>query len=165
MLCPSCGTEAPDDLPECINCGQVLLRHAAPDSGETVEGLERTGFEAPPPAAVEPLQGLESTTIAQDGLPPPDDAPLDIERNQVRSPAGATPSWEGTLPGFDRGREIDDGAQTPVPGEVSVCVWCGAEARGVFCEICGHRRTASERPAREEAKPTEVEAVLCPACF
>src|SRR5256885_4993080 len=200
MLCPSCGTEAPDDLPECSHCGQVLLREIEPEllaeiepeplsevepellsevepellseveperpREDALEGLERTRFEAAPPAQVEPLRDLESTTLAEEGFPPPDEAPLDIEPTRVRSPAGATPSWEGTLPGFDAGRESDDGARTPAAGEVSVCVHCGAQATGVFCAACGHRRTASERPApRDETAPAEVEAVLCPACF
>jgi hypothetical protein len=115
---------------------------------------------------VEPLPGFESTTIAEEGLPAPDEPPLDIEPTRVQSPAGATPVWEGTLPGFDAGRESDDGLRTPATGDVSVCVWCGAQAKGVFCESCGHRRTAAERPApQDETKPAEADAVLCPACF
>jgi hypothetical protein len=184
MLCPSCGTEAPDDLPECAICGQVLLKEAEPEPltelapelleevepepppEEAFEGLERTRFDASPPARVELLPGFESTAIAEEGFPPPDEAPLEIEPTQVRSPAGATPAWEGTLPGFDAGREIDDGLRTPAAAEVSICVWCGAQAKGVFCESCGHRRAASERPAPQDGKkPAEAEAVLCPACF
>jgi len=184
MLCPTCGTEAPDDLPECVNCGQLLLEEVEPElltelepelltevepdppREDALEGLERTRLEAAPSGRVEPLPGLESTTLAEDGLPAPDEAPLDIEPTKVRSPAGATPAWEGTLPGFDAGRESDDGVRTPAAGEVSVCVYCGAQATGMFCEACGHRRTASERPAPEDqTKPEEVEAVLCPACF
>jgi hypothetical protein len=192
MLCPSCGIEAPDDLPECAHCGQVLLGEVEPEMlteldpelltevepelltevepepppEDTLEGLERTRFEAGPSAGVEPLPGLESTTIAEDGFPPPDVAPLDIEPTQVRSPAGAVPSWEGTLPGFDAGRESDDGLRTPAAGDVSICVHCGAQATGVFCQACGHRRTAAERPAPQDATgPAEAEAVLCPACF
>jgi hypothetical protein len=200
MVCPSCGTEAPDDLPECVNCGQVLLREIDPVSlteiepelltevepellteiepelltevepepprEDTIEGLERTRFEAAPSGRVEPLPGLEATSIAEEGFPPPDEPLLDIEPTQVRSPAGATPVWEGTLPGFDAGRESDDGLRTPAAGDVSVCVHCGAHAKGMFCESCGHRRTAAERPApRDETKPAEAEAVLCPACF
>jgi hypothetical protein len=183
MLCPSCGTEAPDDLPECAICGQVLLKiepellteiepellkeaEPEPPREETVEGLERTRFEATPPPIVDPLPGFESTTIAEEGLPAPDEALLDIEPTRLRSPAGATPAWEETLPGFDAGRESDDGLRTPAAGAVSICVWCGAQAKGVFCESCGHRRTATERPApQDETKPAEAEAVLCPACF
>ena len=186
MLCPSCGTEAPDDLPECVNCGTVLLGHVEPEllteiepelltevapgpeppREDTLEGIERTRFEVGPSDRVEPLPGLESTTIAEEGFPPPDEPPLDIEPTRVRSPAGATPSWEATLPGFDAGREADDGLRTPAAGDLSVCVHCGAQATGVFCQACGHRRTASERPApQDHTKPAEAEAVLCPACF
>jgi hypothetical protein len=137
-----------------------------PPPEDAVEGLERTRFEAAPSARVEPLPGLESTTIAEEGFPPPDEPPLDIEPTQVRSPAGATPVWEGTLPGFDAGRESDDGVRTPAAGDVSICVHCGAQAKGMFCEACGHRRTAAERPApKDDTKPALAEAVLCPACF
>jgi len=216
MHCPSCGTECPDDLPECAHCGQVLLKvvepellseiepeiltevepeplpepeflaevqreeRALPATGrgrrpehtveppreDALEGIERTRFEAAPSGSVEPLPGLEFTAIADDGFPAPDEPALDIEPTQVRSPAGATPSWEGTLPGFDAGRETDESPRTPAAGEVSVCVNCGAQATGTFCEACGHRRAASERPAPpDDAKPAEAEAVLCPACF
>jgi len=198
MHCPSCGTECPDDLPECAHCGQVLLKvvepgllseiepelltevepeplpevepelltEAKPAREDALEGIERTRFEAAASAAVEPLPGLESTAIAEEGFPPPDEPALDIEPTQVRSPAGATPSWEGTLPGFDAGRESDESPRTPAAGEVSVCVNCGAQATGTFCEACGHRRAASERPAPlDDARPAEPEAVLCPACF
>ena len=196
MHCPSCGTEGPDDLPECAHCGQVLLKvvepellseiepeiltevepeplpepelltEAEPPREDALEGIERTRFEAAPSGSVEPLPGLEFTAIADDGFPAPDEPALDIEPTQVRSPAGATPSWEGTLPGFDAGRETDESPRTPAAGEVSVCVNCGAQATGTFCEACGHRRAASERPAPAYgAKPAEAEAVLCPACF
>jgi hypothetical protein len=84
----------------------------------------------------------------------------------VESPPGALPTWEGTIIGFDRGRESDETELTPLPGDETVCVWCGASAKGVFCEACGHRRAASERPALQEAKTAEdAETVRCPACF
>src|SRR5256885_2643912 len=153
MHCPSCGIEAPDDLPECAHCGQVLLKIVEPEllseiepelltevepeplpevepellsevepeprREDALEGIERTRFEAAPSAAVEPLPGLESTAIAEDGFPPPDEPALDIEPTRLRSPAGATPSWEGTLPGFDVGRESDESPRTPPAGEGS----------------------------------------------
>jgi len=166
MLCPSCGTEIPDDLPECVNCGLVLMKPAAPRTTQPLEGLERTRFDEAPDAPVERLPGLEPTAVAEEDFPAPDEAPLDIERTQVESPASATPTWEGTIVGFDRGRESDETERTPLPGDESICVWCGAPAKGVFCEACGHRRAASERPAPQEAKSAqEVETVLCPACF
>jgi hypothetical protein len=166
MLCPSCGTDIPDDLPECVNCGLILIKHAAPRSSDALSGVERTRFDPAPDAPVERLPGLESTSVVEEGFPPPDDAPIDIEPTQVRSPEGAAPAWEGTVIGFDRGRETDAGEPTPPPGDESVCVWCGAPATGVFCEACGHRRAASERPGPQEAKrPADVESVFCPACF
>jgi hypothetical protein len=166
MFCPSCGTEIPDDLPECVNCGLVLMKPPAPRTAQPLEGLERTRFDDAPDAPVERLPGLEPTAVAEEGFPPPDEAPLDIERTQVESPAGAAPTWEGTVVGFDRGRESDETGLTPLPGDESICVWCGAPAKGVFCEACGHRRAASERPAPQEGRPAQdAETVLCPACF
>jgi hypothetical protein len=187
MVCPSCGTDIPDDLPECVNCGLVLMKPPAPRTAQPVEGFERTRFDDTPDVPVERLPGLEPTAVADEGFPPPDEAPLDIERTQVESPAGAAstwqasieiertqvesppgaaPTWEGTIVGFDRGRESDETELTPLPGDESVCVWCGAPANGVFCDACGHRRAAAERPAAPETKAArDAEAVLCPACF
>jgi predicted amidophosphoribosyltransferase len=181
MLCPSCSADIPDDLPECANCGLILIKRAA----ETLEGLERTSHDAAPDVPVERLPGLESTSIVDDQLPLPDE-PLEIERTQVtspegaaptwgggvdieptqvRAPQGAGPAWEGTVVGFDRGRESES-EPTPASPDQGVCVHCGAPATGVFCEACGHRRAAAERPQAPETKARkDVEAVLCPACF
>ncbi|MFL5290972.1 MAG: hypothetical protein ACJ784_02980 [Myxococcales bacterium] len=187
MVCPSCGTDIPDDLPECVNCGLVLMKAPTPRTAQPVEGLERTRFDEAPDVPVERLAGLEPTAVAHEDFPPPDEPPLDIERTQVESPPGAastwegsiniertriespasaTPTWEGTVIGFDRGRESDETELTPLSGDESVCVWCGASAKGVFCDACGHRRAAAERPAAPEATVArDAEAVLCPACF
>ena len=182
MLCPSCGADIPDDLPECASCGLVLIKRAV----ETVEGLEQTRHDTAPDAPVERLPGLEPTAIVDDEIPLPDEpleiertqvtspegaapmwgGPVDVEPTQVRTPQGAAPTWEGTVVGFDRGRESAAERTPAAPGDRSVCVWCGAPATGVFCEACGHRRAAAERPpATETTRQKDVEAVLCPACF
>jgi hypothetical protein len=233
VLCPSCGTEAPEDLPECVNCGQVLLKEVVPGEVqpgevlpddellreivpgdellrevvsqevplrevtpvevpfddvaaeelplpevvpeiERLEGLEETRF-GPADAVVQPLPGLEGTALPEEGFPLPDE-PLDIERTEIQSPAGAAQSWDTTLPGFERGREDGHGQRTAAPGNANVCSWCGAEGQGLFCDSCGRRKTnvkprgqvgvKGRRPvADDEDGPKIVEAVMCPACF
>src|SRR3954466_8421357 len=132
MLCPNCGTEAPDDLPECINCGQVFLQ-AVPEELVVPEGEvlpEEFGLlsEGPPepevllrevPPEPEPLLPElppEDEVVLREVPSEPEETLEGLERTRFEP---APPSGIDPIPGLESTAIADDAfpaRDEPLPG-------------------------------------------------
>jgi hypothetical protein len=172
MRCPVCDAENADTALECQLCGKTLQREESPEptaAGETLLGLERTSAEATPaPDVIPPFAELERTSISAPGLQV-NVQPIDIERSDVVSPAGAASFWDAGAPDLTLDRAEDDGVRTPSPAEDGLCAYCGEYSIDVLCANCGQRRdrfTSPPPPQRSSApRPGGGDRLLCPACF
>lgn len=161
MRCPLCAHEQDFGL-ECEVCGRALGGLDAlgppPVQAQSLEGLERTGFDDVGQVVSAAMPDMEPT-LAPEVMAPPAAPVPDLDTGR----AEAVPEVPGERVPIDDERGPGLGAPTPLTA-VRACRYCrNPQPTGAFCDVCG----MALGPVA--ATPTPAVALTetwtnCPAC-